>query len=943
MKFWSLLFLLGVCALPAAHAQSTNLRFTVLGNGVSVTVAEGSSIPIQSDGRDVSTTISMLNAGTSPITINQLNLSGTDFVLIAGPALPLTLPPNASVSANVRYKPVSGRSSVGQVTIGYSEASQTRSLNFSLAGSAPEYAFAIARPDGSRVSVAAGSTIGFPAVRPGSSQTQSLVVSNRGLASGTISSIAVSGSDYANGLPAPVSVPAGQEISIPITFSPKARGLSTGAINLDLGASSASFRLEGAGAAPEFVVAYALRIDGNARPLANGGRLTFTPTPATATATAEVIVANQGNGAGSVRSISLTGLGFQLASLPLLPATIEPGQSLRFLVQFNPRQIGSYSGAIRIEVDDRTISATVEGSTSNPDLLLSYIDPVSRNAIPVPEGTTLSLPGTTLNTTTTYTVVLRNAGEGTGFVNAITVGGEAFQLSDVPALPATILPSGELRFGLRFTPKQRDLQAGVLRFDFPNSSRSVFLSGAGIGPDLMYTSVETDGTAAPLAIGSELSFAAAVGQTISKTVRFTNVGTSEAQLALISVSGAGFQLANAPFLPVTIPISGTQSVTINFTPTQPGTARGRFRIGDHEFDVTGIGIAPRLEFAYTNEAGSTRLRENEAIVLTPARVGESSIVRVSIQNTGTSPIALSTISINPAGPVFAIEGGPSLPFNLEEGRSVEVGVRFTPNNIGTQSATLRVNNTGIPIVGSGQQPVPIPAQRIEGPSGVQPPMQQPAVGLTLAAPYTLPLKGTLALAFVSDVFSDNPAVQFATGGRTVGFTIPANSTRAVFDNGASEVRLQTGTVAGAIQLRTSFSTTAGLDLTPASAGISTITINRAAPRLLTAEVGNRTASSFVLLITGYSTTRSLRNVEVKLTPRGDQRFASASVSVNVESASLVWFQSTQAEALGGLFSMTIPVTLRRGGSTEDLVEHVQGVTVSASNEVGASNAIDATP
>ena len=44
------------------------------------------------------------------------------------------------------------------------------------------------------------------------------------------------------------------------------------------------------------------------------------------------------------------------------------------------------------------------------------------------------------------------------------------------------------------------------------------------------------------------------------------------------------------------------------------------------------------------------------------------------------------------------------------------------------------------------------------------------------------LAAILTLAFNSEVFSNDPALQFAIGGRTVDFIIPGASTQAVFPN-----------------------------------------------------------------------------------------------------------------------------------------------------------------
>ena len=50
----------------------------------------------------------------------------------------------------------------------------------------------------------------------------------------------------------------------------------------------------------------------------------------------------------------------------------------------------------------------------------------------------------------------------------------------------------------------------------------------------------------------------------------------------------------------------------------------------------------------------------------------------------------------------------------------------------------------------------------------------------------------------------------------VNFTVPANTTEALFTNNATTVRLQTGTVAGTLKVIPSFATDGGYDLTPSA-------------------------------------------------------------------------------------------------------------------------------
>lgn len=939
MSFRFPLLLAAILCVQAAFGQS--VRVTAQTPTGFAIVTDGSTVPVQSNGRETTTAFSIFNAGTAPVTINQVLVTGSDFALTAPPVLPATLSPNASLTFGVRYTPVAGRTSTAQASVQYTEASTARQTSFTLLGTAPDYAFTVTAPDGRRSTVTPGTRISFGSVRPGTPVTYTLSVANRGTGAGTLTNILVSGRDFTAGLSGTQSIPAGQEIQIPVTFNPQTRGVTSGTLSLDLGISTASFGLDGAGAAPEFIFGYALRSDGNARPLADGGRLTFSATPATTSAIAEVVIGNQGNGVGTVRSVVLEGAAFQMTGLPLLPANVEPGSALRFNIQFTPPRPGSYTGALRIQTDERTVSVIVEGVTAEPTLTLAYVDPQSRNTLPIPNEGTLAFPLTAVDATVVYPVVLQNTGTGTAFINSVGVQGDAFALVDLPSLPATVLPGRDFRFGVRFNPKQRQFHTGLLQIETASGMLTARLAGQGSGPALSVQAADPD--MQPQPVGTELAFSAAVGQSATKTVLFTNTGNSDAEITAISVTGAGFQLNNVPFLPLTLRVGDSQTFTVLFAPTQPGASRGRLRIGDQFFDVAGNGLAPRLDFSYTNEAGTTAVAEGDTVVLTPARVGESSRIDFALQNTGTTSAVISAIDITPPNAAFAVESTPPLPLNLEPGASLRFAIRFVPTNVGAQTAVLRINNSAFNLSGNARPPVPLPGYQIQGPSGTQQPLGQPAVGVTLESPYPLPIRGTLTLTFLSDVFSENPAVQFSSGGRVAPFTIPAGSTVAVFDSGATEVRLQTGTVAGTIQLRANFATQTGLDLTPTDAPSLTLTIARSTPQLLTAEVASRARTGLTLLVTGYSTTRELRQMTVNIAPRSGDRVANGTVTINLQPVALVWFQSTNSQGFGGLFSLQVPLTFQRGNSDEDLVSRIESLTITVTNEMGASNAVTVGP
>ena len=128
------------------------------------------------------------------------------------------------------------------------------------------------------------------------------------------------------------------------------------------------------------------------------------------------------------------------------------------------------------------------------------------------------------------------------------------------------------------------------------------------------------------------------------------------------------------------------------------------------------------------------------VIFQPTAVESRATVNFSIQNTGTSTTTISSINLAAATTVFTLQQLPPLPSNLNPGDTVTFSVGFVPNNTGGLTATLRVNNSGFTLSGTGTQPATLPTYQLQGPTGSQRPAQQSSVGLTLAAPYPTALQ-----------------------------------------------------------------------------------------------------------------------------------------------------------------------------------------------------------
>jgi hypothetical protein len=131
------------------------------------------------------------------------------------------------------------------------------------------------------------------------------------------------------------------------------------------------------------------------------------------------------------------------------------------------------------------------------------------------------------------------------------------------------------------------------------------------------------------------------------------------------------------------------------------------------------------------------------------------------------------------------------------------------------------------------------------------PEQQLHFGIDLSRPSSQAMTGTITLGFASDAInpSDDPAVQFSTGGRSVNFDVPLDARSVRFP--IPQIAVMTGTVSGIISLK--------LDLHNgvAPSVLQQIRVDRLAPQILRVTV-NPTDTGFEVRVLGYSTPREIR-------------------------------------------------------------------------------------
>ena len=222
-----------------------------------------------------------------------------------------------------------------------------------------------------------------------------------------------------------------------------------------------------------------------------------------------------------------------------------------------------------------------------------------------------------------------------------------------------------------------------------------------------------------------------------------------------------------------------------------------------------------------------------------------------------------------------------------------------------------------------------PTIRITGLPDIVDPAQQPTFAMQLDSSYPDNITGTLTLVFTPDpaVGVDDPVVRFASGGRQLTFTIPANSTQISWS--APVAAFQTGTVSGTIELDVTLVAN-GTDITPPDSS-RTIRVDRLAPRIASVQVV-KTSNGFDVHLTGYATTRDVTEGTFQFS--GDTAGSSASITVPLASSGKAWFQSADSQKFGGQFSLI--QSFQWQGQPSGVIN---SVSVSLTNAQGASTPI----
>jgi hypothetical protein len=670
-------------------------------------------------------------------------------------------------------------------------------------------------------------------------------------------------------------------------------------------------------------------------PVQVGGSIQFPQ--ASVGANSSVILQITNNG----QNLSIANATTSSSAFVVSPATasLASGSVTTLTITFSPTFVGATSVTLTLTLSDQE-SATFQlnGAGVASNFVISYSISPNGNQTVLTNQSTIQFPSTAFGQSSTAVVVIANQGASSGTVSNVSLApstSPAFQITGRPVVPATVNPNGTFVFNVVFTPTTTSPQTGTLQVTLLGISYSFVLQAQGSGAQYTYQTV-IGSTTQSLQPNGTITFPDTnLGSTATVSVIVTNTGNAPGQIANATVTGTGnsFQRTDTVPLPITLPPAGTVTFTITFAPADVGALTGTFIVGSTIFNLQGNGLGAKLTFQFQVGNSTVSVANNGTVNFPNTNVGSHITGSLVITNAGNLGGTINSLNItNTVGSAFSATFPPT-PVSIAVGKGITIPITFTPTTQGSQTGTLIIDSNSIALQGVGGAPQLISGYSFSGLGSTATPMTQPSVSLTLSQPYPTDVTGVLTLSFTSSSFVGNdPEIVFATGGTTVSFSIPANTTQALFGTKTS-IQFQTGTVAGTIVLTPTFSL-GSVNITPQNAPTLSTTVPAQAPTLTSAHLGTLAATSVQIIVDGFSTTRDVDTLNITITPASGSNVEGTSLSTDVTSTFSSWYQTAASQTVGSQFSATITLSVS-GGTTDS----ISSVSVTAANSDGTSQAV----
>jgi Abnormal spindle-like microcephaly-assoc'd, ASPM-SPD-2-Hydin len=437
--------------------------------------------------------------------------------------------------------------------------------------------------------VVSPSTINFGTVSVGSSQSQSVTLTNSGGPKITVTQANLSGTGFTlGGLNYPLTLAGGQSVTCWITFSPTSAGIDNGTVSITFTTQSNGKKTYSSSSSSSVTVTLSGTAVSSGQLGASPSSLNFSNVQVGSSQTVTETLSNSGGGSVTISGANVIGSGFSTSGLTL-PFTLAVGQSVLLNVTFYAGSAGSVTGnlAISSNASNPTLNVPLSGTTVTPSQLSA--NPTSLNFGTVATGSSRTLAER-----------LTNSGGSTLTISQIAPSGTGFSISGVNP-PVTLYPAQSVTFNVTFAPQVGGSVSGNLA-----------ISSNGSNPNLSIPLTGTGSVPGQLAITpSTIDFGNVVVGTTKNQAATLTASNGPVTVSSATVTQSEFSLSGLT-LPVTIPAGNSLSFSVIFSPQATGTASGSFNFLSNASNtptaqsVTGSGTsAPQHSVSLTWNASTS--------------------------------------------------------------------------------------------------------------------------------------------------------------------------------------------------------------------------------------------------------------------------------------------------------------------------------------------------
>jgi hypothetical protein len=431
----------------------------------------------------------------------------------------------------------------------------------------------------------------------------------------------------------------------------------------------------------------AIVVADGATPIPNEGSVNFGATPRGTPLMRTLTIRNIGEAPLLIDAASLTlpdgfGIGSGFAETRILP-----GDATTLGLVFTAASLGASSGMLSFGTSApelATFSMTLSATATPQPATIAVLDGTTTLA----EGALVDFGATALNTPVDRSFTIRNVGDRTVTIGAITPP-DGFSIQAGPGDP-TLSPGEATTLQVRFLAAARGVTIGPLTIasNAVGSPVRIGLSGAvgGVVEErlavLDITTLDLVAEGSTVAMGST-----SVGTPLDRTFRVSNVSADEVIIAAPITTPAGFSLAE-PFGTTTLASGGSVDITIRADAERIGIPNGVVTImtnaptdADFSFSVSAtVAAAPPRVVVSTGDAG---LANGDNVSFGATTIGAPVTRTFTIRNTGGSNLTLGAATV-PTG--YTLE----TPFNstVAPGATTTLVVRLAATSVGVYEGAL---------------------------------------------------------------------------------------------------------------------------------------------------------------------------------------------------------------------------------------------------------------